>query len=200
MRTGPLNQFFADRIHQPPKSSQRSADEDRRVVDCLPSEPVVPWHADAVRGHQEDEADEEDPHDRDRVDPLVVLAQRPGARLEPVLHSVTQDHRKDERDVQADHRYPGAHVVADEEVVEGWQHECGGQNADRDDREMRDAVAADPTPHRVSRNRTVAREREQHPRRGGHRRGQAEHLCDAADKEQERPPSSGPSLRPSSRG
>ncbi len=149
MRTGPLNHLLGREDPPPAEEQQRPADEDRRVVHRLPGESVLPRNADRVGRHQEHDADEEHPDDRDRVDPLVVLTERPCAVLERVSHPVAQDHGEDERDVEADHRDTGADVVADEEVVERRQHECRGEHADRDDRVPRDAVARDLAPQLV---------------------------------------------------
>ena len=48
-------------------------------------------------------ADERDPEDRERVDPLVVAAEVPGASLELLARPVAEEDRQHEGDVEADH-------------------------------------------------------------------------------------------------
>ncbi len=72
--------------------------------------------------------------DRDRVDPLVVLAERPGPRRVPaVALPEAEVDREDEGDVEPDHRDRGADAVPDEVVPDRRDHQHGGEEADRDD-------------------------------------------------------------------
>src|SRR5439155_23417249 len=74
---------LAGRDHVPAcKQYERSADHDRRVVEGEPVEVRLEGNPAAEGRKHEDDADEHDPEDRDRVDPLVVAAEVPGAALE----------------------------------------------------------------------------------------------------------------------
>src|SRR4029077_1859442 len=73
---------FLGRDHVPAAEEEECrADHDRRVVDEVPVEPRVPWNAVVAERQHEHDADEADPQDRYPVDPLVVLAEAPGAAL-----------------------------------------------------------------------------------------------------------------------
>src|SRR5205814_4227662 len=82
----------------PAEQHERAADGDRRVVDDVPVEALLP--RDARRGdrHQEQHADQPDPQDRQRIDPLVVIPEMPRAPLEALLLTPAQDDREHERD------------------------------------------------------------------------------------------------------
>ena len=122
-RTGPLNQFFAESAHQPPKTSADGREPEHRVVRQLPAEVVLPGEAGLVEREDEQDRDQRHPGDGDRVDPAVVPAEAPGARLERVAHPEAEDHRQDERDVEADHGDRRAGRVADEVVPDRRHHE-----------------------------------------------------------------------------
>ena len=120
------------------------------------------------------------------VEPLVVLAEGPRPRLVPaVALPPAEPDREDERDVEADDRDRRADRVADEVVPDRGDHQDRREDADAEDRPHGHAVLRHAPPERVSGHRAVAREREHHPRRRGHRRRHAEELRDDAD-EQER--------------
>ena len=61
IRTGPLNQFFADSAHQPPKMRPMRREPQDRVVRELPVERVVPRQADGVQREDEQDRDQARP-------------------------------------------------------------------------------------------------------------------------------------------
>ena len=79
IRTGPLNQFFAEMSHQPPKRRPCPPNRERGVVRRVPVEVVLPRETRLHERNEEEDRDDGDPDDRDRVDPLVVVAQAPGS-------------------------------------------------------------------------------------------------------------------------
>src|SRR6202171_2191242 len=83
----------AFRRRVPPDSDRTDdADQDeRRVVDRRPVEARFEEHGFRGERKRPDDRVEHDPHDRDAVDPLVLLAQRPGAGLEAVAHAPAQE-------------------------------------------------------------------------------------------------------------
>ena len=66
MRTGPLNQFFADSDPPAAEDEADAREPEDRVVRELPVERVVPRQADRVEREDEQDRDEDDPEDRDR--------------------------------------------------------------------------------------------------------------------------------------
>src|SRR3954465_2838981 len=101
--------------HVPASEEQeRREDRERRVVEEVPVEVRLERNASLVGGEQENEADAEDPDDRDQVADLVVLAEVPGRALERLARSQPEDDRYHEGDVEPDHGDGRCSVVADE--------------------------------------------------------------------------------------
>src|SRR5581483_7090309 len=82
------------------------------------------------------------PRDRDRVDPLVVLADRPRALLERVSGPPAQVDREAVSDVQADDGDGRGDAVADRAVRQRREHERPRQDRDGDDGVDRYAMRA----------------------------------------------------------
>ena len=61
IRTGPLNQFFAEMTHQPPKNESDAREPEDRVVRQRPGEIVVPGQSRLVERKAEQDRDERDP-------------------------------------------------------------------------------------------------------------------------------------------
>ena len=114
-----------------------------------------------------------------------MLAQAPRAGLPAVALPVAEDHREDERDVEADHGDRRPDQVAGVRVPVRRDHQREREHADREHGVPRNAVRADAPPGLVAGDGAVAREREHHPRRRGDRGGETEHLRDAADEQQD---------------
>ena len=90
----------------PPQADRdgQAAGDHRRVVEQRPVEVGLPRDAArAERRVEVDDHDDEDLDDGDEVHPLVLVAQRPGSRLEPAAHPPAQEDRDDVGQVQADH-------------------------------------------------------------------------------------------------
>ena len=66
------------------------------------------------------------------VDPLVVLAEAPGAVLEVVALPEPEDDREDERDVEPDHRDRRADQISGGVVPVRRDHQRPGEDADRE--------------------------------------------------------------------
>src|SRR3954451_4612816 len=79
----------------PPDPDQPDQHENaRRVVDGLPLElRVRPWPAGGRERQREADHADGHPDDRARIDPLVLLAERPWARYERVAHAPAQVRR-----------------------------------------------------------------------------------------------------------
>ena len=95
-------------------------------------------------GSRNSDADEDDPDDRERRDPLVVVAEAPRARARSGRPArIRRIDRQREGDVEADHGDRGADEVADRAVGQGREHQRPGQHADRDHGVDRHPVAGD---------------------------------------------------------
>src|SRR5205085_1502934 len=73
------------------EEDERAADHDDRVVEEVPVESRVPRDARIGERCEEHQRDETDPEDRQRVDPLVVAPEAPGAPLESLAGTQPQD-------------------------------------------------------------------------------------------------------------
>src|SRR5689334_3770084 len=76
------------RADQPPDPDRQdhAAGHQRGVVDELPVELVVPWHAARVGRQDEDDRDQPHPEGGERVHPLVLAPEGPRAGLERIAH------------------------------------------------------------------------------------------------------------------
>ena len=82
VRIGPLNVLWAQPAYQIVTAEHDADHDQRRVVDVVPAERAVAGHAGWRERQAEDDRAQRDPHDRDQVHPLVLVAERPRARLE----------------------------------------------------------------------------------------------------------------------
>ena len=118
------------------------------------------------------------------VDPLVMLAEAPGAVLERAACAQPEDHRQDERDVETRRPDRGSDVVPGEVVPIGRHEQQEPERADGEAGEHRHTVARHVAPGLVPGNGTVAREREHHPRPRRDACGEAVELCNDDDEEE----------------
>ena len=105
LRTGPLNVCRA--LDEPPDADrgEDDADGERRVVDVLPVEVVVPRRAGrALRQREDDHADRRPRRSPRGLTHLYFLPSVHGPGLERVAHAPAQVRRHDVGDVEADHR------------------------------------------------------------------------------------------------
>ena len=188
---GPVNQFFADTCHQIVSRSRAPERHDRRVVDELPLELVAERVRRRGRRQHQVERHDDDLGDRERVHPLVLRAVVPRADLELVAVPPAQADRDRERQVEADHRDRGDRVERqrDRRAVDvDLDQRRQGQDRAGHRRRSITALAGHPLggqlrPVLRARDRTVAAEREGHPRRRGHARRGAEELRGRRDEQ-----------------
>src|SRR6187551_764250 len=130
---------MASRQKPPPAEDEPDAQEpEDRVVREPPVEAFLPREADLVQRDQEDDCDQGDPGDRERIDPLVMLAEAPRSPLVPAVAlapaQVDRDHKGD---VEADDGNRRADRVPNEVVPDGRDHQDACEEPDTEYRPLR---------------------------------------------------------------